>query len=112
MSLSPIINPLSTVISPLSSNIVNLVSFDPVSVNGKSAPQVSNFSDILTEAFRTVEATDRLDKASAVETVTMQADDLSAVLIDSQKAEIALNLTLQIRNKVVDAYNEIMRMQV
>ncbi|MDR1330051.1 MAG: flagellar hook-basal body complex protein FliE [Oscillospiraceae bacterium] len=37
---------------------------------------------------------------------------MSGMLLDAQKAEIALNLALQIRNKVLDAYNDIIRMQV
>ncbi len=41
-----------------------------------------------------------------------QVDDVSQVVIASQKADIALQLTLQIRNRAVSAYQEIMRMQV
>ncbi|MDR0857691.1 MAG: flagellar hook-basal body complex protein FliE [Oscillospiraceae bacterium] len=39
-------------------------------------------------------------------------DDFSGLLLDSSKAELAVNLTVQIRNKVLDAYSEVMRMQV
>ena len=38
--------------------------------------------------------------------------DVSQVQIASQKAELSLQLTSQIRNKVIDAYQEIMRMSV
>lgn len=38
--------------------------------------------------------------------------DLHQVMIASQKASITLEATLQVRNKVVEAYQEIMRMQV
>ena len=34
------------------------------------------------------------------------------VLIAVEKADIALQFTLQVRNKIIDAYNEIMRMQI
>jgi flagellar hook-basal body complex protein FliE len=37
---------------------------------------------------------------------------MSGLLLDAQKAEISLNLALQIRNKVIDAYNDIIKMQV
>jgi len=33
-------------------------------------------------------------------------------MIAAQKADIAIQFTLQIRNKILDAYNEIMRMQI
>ena len=39
-------------------------------------------------------------------------EDVSQVVIASQKAEIALQLTLQLRNRAMSAYQEIMRMQV
>lgn len=38
--------------------------------------------------------------------------DLHQVMIAAQKASISLQLTLEIRNKVIEAYQEMMRMQV
>ena len=39
-------------------------------------------------------------------------DNVHDVTIAAQKASTALNLTVAVQNKVMDAYNEIMRMQV
>ena len=39
-------------------------------------------------------------------------DNIHQVLIAAEKADIALQLTIQVRNKILDAYNEIMRMQI
>ena len=41
-----------------------------------------------------------------------EVSDVSQVVVAGQKAEIALQLTLQLRNRAVAAYQEIMRMQV
>ncbi|REJ36411.1 MAG: flagellar hook-basal body complex protein FliE [Bacillota bacterium] len=41
-----------------------------------------------------------------------QADNLHEVMIAVERASIALELTIAIRNKLVEAYHEIMRMQV
>ncbi|HHY23658.1 MAG TPA: flagellar hook-basal body complex protein FliE [Clostridiaceae bacterium] len=41
-----------------------------------------------------------------------KTDDIHKVLIAVEKADIALQFTLQVRNKIIDAYNEIMRMQI
>jgi len=38
--------------------------------------------------------------------------DVNDVLIASSKAELSLSLTSQVRNKVIEAYQEIMRMQI
>jgi flagellar hook-basal body complex protein FliE len=44
--------------------------------------------------------------------VTGDVDNLHDVTIAAEKANISLQLTLAIRNKVVEAYKEIMRMQI
>ena len=44
--------------------------------------------------------------------VTGDVDNLHDVTIAQEKANISLQLTLSIRNKVVEAYREIMRMQI
>lgn len=41
-----------------------------------------------------------------------RTDNIPQVLLAAEKANIALQFTLQIRNKIMDAYSEIMRMQI
>jgi flagellar hook-basal body complex protein FliE len=41
-----------------------------------------------------------------------QLTDINQVVLAVQKADLALNLALQLRNKVVEAYQEMTRMQV
>ncbi|MDI6799979.1 MAG: flagellar hook-basal body complex protein FliE [Actinomycetota bacterium] len=38
--------------------------------------------------------------------------DIDEVMIQAEKANVALQLTIQIRNKMVEAYQEISRMQI
>jgi len=38
--------------------------------------------------------------------------DIHQVMIGMEKANVAFGLTLQVRNKLVEAYQEIMRMQM
>jgi len=105
-------------INPLSSNIINLLSsneavrFDSDSLIRTETGSSDSFANVLSEALDAAAQADTADKASAIELLMGQSDDLSGLLLDAQKAELSLNLALQIRNKVVDAYNEIMRMQV
>jgi flagellar hook-basal body complex protein FliE len=40
-----------------------------------------------------------------------KTDNIHHVMITAEKANIALQFTMQIRNKALEAYNEIMRMQ-
>lgn len=41
-----------------------------------------------------------------------EADNFHEVLLSVQKADLALNFALELRNKVVEAYQEISRMQI
>jgi flagellar hook-basal body complex protein FliE len=43
---------------------------------------------------------------------TGQATDVSAVAMQVERASLALQLAVQVRNKAVDAYQELFRMQV
>jgi len=92
---------------------MHLFNSEPVkSASERFTGSESGFADILTESFNNVNRTDAIDKGSSMQVLMGETDDLSGLLIDAQKAEIALSLALQIRNKVIDAYNEVMRMSV
>ena len=64
--------------------------------------------DALSEVNKLQLASDEQNKLLAAGEVS----DVSQVIVAGQKAEIALQLTLQMRNRAVSAYQEIMRMQV
>ena len=100
-------------INPIQPNLIHLLNNEPVKT-GQSKPGElgGNFADILTESFKTAGVTDAIDKNNSLGLLTGENDDLSGLLIDAQKAELALQLALQIRNKVIDAYNEIIKMSV
>jgi len=99
--------------SPLSSDLTKLFDKQPPERTGMTYGFGENtFAGILGEAFENAASSDLKDKMSAVDLVAGTTDDMSGLLIDAQKAKIALSLALQLRSKVVTAYNEIMRMQV
>ena len=53
----------------------------------------------------------KADKA-AQDLATGRTDNIAEVMIAAEKADIALRLMMQVRNKMIDAYQEIMKMQV
>jgi len=72
----------------------------------------ANFGDVLKEA---ISQTDQLQKQSNNEIGKLMAgesQDLHATLIAVQKADLSFQMMMQVRNKIVQAYQEIMRMQV
>lgn len=98
---------------------INALQMTPVTLHAKShieqteeQPPVKTFGEFLTDALK---ATNELQLHSDEMNAALAAgriEDISQVMIASQKAEIALQLTLQLRNRATAAYQEIMRMQV
>lgn len=70
------------------------------------------FADTLTEAIGQVNEIQKESDLKAQELATGKTDDIAGVMLASEKADIALRTMVQVRNKIIDAYQEIMRMQV
>jgi flagellar hook-basal body complex protein FliE len=85
---------------------------DSMPVTTTAEPPIPTFSAFLSEAMGNTVATDYDSKASGVDLLLGGEQDLHSILIAQQKAETILNLTVQIRNKMVESYQEIMRMQI
>ncbi|PIC78236.1 flagellar hook-basal body complex protein FliE [Sporosarcina sp. P19] len=71
-----------------------------------------NFSAMLNNAIHQVDQTQRVSDTMTTKLVKGEDVDLHNVMISAQKASVALNATVEMRNKVVEAYQEIIRMPV
>ncbi|PWW06391.1 flagellar hook-basal body complex protein FliE [Paenibacillus cellulosilyticus] len=80
-------------------------------VQATPAEVTQSFGDFLQQAIEGVSAQEKEAQATTVKFMAGQAD-VSQVMIASQQAELSLQLTSQIRNRVVEAYQEIMRTQL
>jgi flagellar hook-basal body complex protein FliE len=79
-----------------------------VSKSSKSA----GFQQILQDAIHRVEQS-RADATQAVEQfVSGENQDLHSTVLATQRASLDFELLLQMRNKVVQSYQEVMRMQL
>lgn len=70
------------------------------------------FKDVLGEFLAPVNEADFNNKVSNAEIMLGDVDNLHSTVIAGQYAELSVKLALAVRNKVVDAYNEVMRMQI
>lgn len=81
---------------------------------GETAPaQKGAFGDLLKQSIDGVNETQQ--KASQLSTAFERGDpgvDLAQVMIQGQKADLAFRGMTEVRNKMVDAYKEIMNMSV
>lgn len=71
-----------------------------------------SFANILTDAMNKAAQTEAADETGMAALLAGEDVELHTSMIETTNATLALNLAIQVRNKVIDAYNEIMRMQV
>lgn len=76
-----------------------------------SQPEVS-FGNYLQSALEKVSDLENQSSQLKTDFAAGKTDSITDVLIASEKATVALQYTIQIRNKILDAYSEIMRMQI
>ncbi len=90
---------------------LNPASIQPKAGNGAVdlSKQFGNFLDQAMANLNDQQAqVDQLTKSMA----TGDLNDVSQLMIASEKSALGLQLTVQVRNKVIEAYQEIMRMQL
>lgn len=71
-----------------------------------------SFADTLNDAIGAVDELQKTSDKAAQNLATGRTDNVADVMIASEKADIALKLMVQVRNKIIDAYQEVMKMQV
>jgi flagellar hook-basal body complex protein FliE len=88
---------------------------DPVKPGGAAGTPATESSGSFMDALKgLIENTDRsADQANAaIDGMLNKSVDVHDAMIALQRAEMTLQLTVQIRNKLVQAYQDIMRMPV
>jgi flagellar hook-basal body complex protein FliE len=70
------------------------------------------FGSMLTSAISSLNQSQNTAASDSVALATGQASDVTQVVTDVEKANLEMQLAVQVRNKAVDAYEEIMRMQI
>jgi len=69
------------------------------------------FADKLQTAITEVDDLEKASQKLTQDAVLGRVENLHDVMIAAEKARTAMNLTLEVRNKALEAYKEIMRMQ-
>ena len=72
----------------------------------------SGFQSLLTDAVARVDQVQQNAKTTVDRFLSGEDEEVHKVALAAQEAEIKFDLFLQIRNKVVSAYQEVMRMQM
>jgi flagellar hook-basal body complex protein FliE len=81
-------------------------------IAGIRSASPGNFGDALAASIRGVESVGKAAAQSAERFLAGEGEEIHQVALAMQKAELTFDLFLEVRNKVVSAYQEVMRMQL
>ncbi len=81
-------------------------------LNQNNIENAESFKDILSNSIAEADKLYQVTEADTQALLSGEVDNIAQVMVNSTKSELALNMVVQVRNKVVEAYNEIVRMQV
>jgi flagellar hook-basal body complex protein FliE len=70
------------------------------------------FSSLFADAINKVEGFQQNAQASVDRFLNGEGEELHTVALKTQQADLSFQLFMQVRNKIVAAYQEVMRMQV
>ncbi len=100
-------------------NGISTGALNPASELNQTARKSSDISDVSTSfgkvlesALQSVEKQERQARQMTDQFITGQTSDVHSLMIASEKAMLGIQLTVQVRNKVIEAYQEIMRTQL
>jgi len=103
------INPLAA----SAASVPNLTSAvrAPASSQAEGAVAAQPFSDLLTDAVDQVNTLENQARSAVQGLMTGAGVDVHQAMIATQKADMAFELALAVRNKAVQAYQQVMQMQ-
>jgi flagellar hook-basal body complex protein FliE len=70
-----------------------------------------SFGQWLNKSIETVNKMQQEGDSAAMKLLTGESTDIHSTMIAMQKASISMNLMMEVRNKIINAYEEIKRMQ-
>jgi flagellar hook-basal body complex protein FliE len=84
----------------------------PLDPSGASKGAGAGFQSILSDAMGRVEQFQANSQDAIGKFMSGEDEEVHKVALATQQAELSFDLFLQVRNKVVSAYQEVMRMQM
>jgi flagellar hook-basal body complex protein FliE len=85
---------------------------EPIAMPGTAAAPGANFHQVLASAISHVTQASAAADAAVSNYLAGGNQELHSTILATQNASLNFELLLQVRNKVVSAYDEIMKMQI
>jgi flagellar hook-basal body complex protein FliE len=77
-----------------------------------TSSDVKSFADTLKDAVGSVNQLSKEANVQIQKLATGETKNIPEVMIAAEKSSVAFKLMTQVRNKIIDAYQEVMKMQV
>jgi flagellar hook-basal body complex protein FliE len=91
---------------------IDKVAGDTTSATGTDPGSASGFGPALSHAIEGLTKQQQSADASSQALALGKTTDIAGVAMEVERANLAMQLAVQVRNKAVDAYHEIFRMQI
>ena len=96
---------------------INTIGIDPITINGAPLTkakevQGSGFGDILQESIAAVNQKAQEASALTEGLVSGQHSNIHETMIAMEESSISFRMLAKVQNKVIDAYREVMRLQL
>ncbi len=78
----------------------------------QDGPEGAPFADILKQALAEVNASHANAEQEARNLISGNSTDMHTAILAVQKADVSFQMMMAVRSKLVDAYREVMRMQM
>ena len=105
-ALTPSLRGGDSVLSPQSSALGGVEDV------GGAGSVIQSFSALLSQAVQDINQTQQVADDGAAKLAAGEPVDLHNVMIGMENANLSLGLALQVRNKLLEAYQEVMRMTI
>jgi flagellar hook-basal body complex protein FliE len=99
-------------IAPISANSLPLAGIGRSASGAGAQSTAGGFGDLIGDALQQLNQVQTEANSAMTDVAAGRSTDLHTALVTVEEASLALQLALQVRNKMVESYQEVMRMQV
>ena len=78
----------------------------------QAADKAPSFGDMLSNLVSSVDKTSKTAQANTQDLLTGKSQNIHQAMLSMQEASVAFNMMTEVRNKLVSAFQELMRMQI
>ena len=96
--------------NPVQPNGVETIQIDKT--NPTERVTAPGFAQMFEDFIKGVDQKKKISKRETQDLILGRSDNIHEAVVKSQEAGVAFNLMIEVRNKLVDSYKELMRMQV